>query len=441
MSGNLHLTPAFARRTVLGFIAASAALPACAQMVPDVVRPEDFGAAGDGRRDDSRALATALTAASNGGVPLELGAGRIYAVGGRGWPGMRTVPGRGIIINGNGATLRLHAAPQQGLPVGNGKALIRVDGGTARIDGLNVDLGGQEAAAIALDRCQLEISGCNFSNGAAGSIKSYGLFATRCEGTIADNGGSRLGHLFYIGHTDRGTHSSRLRITGNHGRDLVGDFIVGVVKDSLIQSNTCVGMFGGVVLSAYDREGSFCDNVTIVGNSFSNFRAHGVQTDVIGGVVDRRLTIADNVMTGGGAGAAGIYLVRIDGFEVTGNRMEAVDYGIVLDIARNGSITQNVITAGGRHRTRAIGLVAALGDIMAIRILANQAVGFEDGIILEGQRGRVSDIEISQNSFTNGMRGIRATAGFNDVVVRNNIARGNSAVDVDIRGNRPGQQQ
>jgi hypothetical protein len=417
------------RRGLLTFFAGSLASAACAQADDRTIRPEAFGAAGNGVRDDATAFAAAFAASAGRGLPVTLTAGARYRLGAAGWSGLRLASG--LAIEGNGATLLAAALPRQEFVVGAGNPLIRVDGGVVAIRNVNFDLGRLPVAALALDRCRLAIQGCSFAGGQV-SNQSFGLYLNRCSGVIRNNNAHDIGHAFYVGHTDAGMGSHDLNIAGNRGNALAADFVVGVLRDSLIENNQCTGMYSGVALAALALTGSFCENVIVRNNTFSNFRGQGIQTDIVGEIRDRNIRVLDNVLRAGGRNSAGIYLLRIDGFELLRNRIEQVDYGIVVDAARDGLIQQNQIIAGTRSRARAIGLVGQHGEIRGIRILGNRGSGFPDGIMLEGQRGGVSDIEISGNELGGGDWGVRATAGVSAVRVHNNVFRGNRTRDVTV---------
>jgi nitrous oxidase accessory protein NosD len=144
--------------------------------------------------------------------------------------------------------------------------------------------------------------------------------------------------------------------------------------------------------------------------------------------------VIGNTLRNGGPSSAGVYLVRVNGFEVADNRIEGTSYGVVLDGAADGAVASNVIVAAGPHRVRGIGLVADIGNIVSVRITGNESVGFEDGVVLEGQRGRLQRIEIDSNNFRNGTRGIRVTSGASNVIITRNTARGNRSLDLEVRG-------
>ncbi len=417
------------RRGFLGGMAASVSTVACAQTRAQPIRPEDHGARGDAVQDDGRAFAAAFAAAAAAGRPIELRAGARYALGAPGWQGLRSASG--LTIAGNGAAILIRAVPQQTLRAGIGRPAIRVDGGAVTVTDTQFDLGGLEVAALALDSCDIRIEGCAFANGHL-SNRSFGTYLTRCRGLIRNNTGRELGHLFYVGHTDTGMGSHALRIAGNRAQALNADFVIGVLRDSVIEDNECDGMFGGVGLAALAQTGAFSENVLVARNRFSGFRAHGMQTDVWGEIRNRNILVKDNVMRRGARTSSGIYLVRLDGFEASGNRIEECDLGIVVDAAQDGLLQSNQIFAGGGEgRIRAIGMVAANGDIRRIRILDNQGQGFHDGIMLEGQRGTVSDVEIRGNSFSAGLYGIRSTVGLAGVTVRDNSFRANRRRDIE----------
>lgn len=419
---------ALTRRGFLGVCAASVSTIASGQPGAQPVRPEGFGARGDGVQDDGPAFAAAFSAAG-AARPIALRAGARYALGSPGWQGLQAGPG--LTIAGNGATIVVRELPRQGLPAGIGHAAIRVDGGAVTITDTTFELSRLKVAALALDQCQIRIEGCAFNLGHRLN-QSYGLFLCRCQGLIRNNSGRDSGYLFYVGHTDAGMGSHNLHIVGNRAWNLEADFVVGQLKDSVIENNECDGMFGGVGLAALASTGAICENVLIQRNTFSGFHAQGIQTDVWGETRDRNIIVRDNVLRAGAPTSSAIYMLRINGFQVTGNRIEACDLGIVVDAAQDGLVQSNHIIGGGAHRTRAIGMVAANGNIRRIRILDNEGRGFHDGIMMEGQRGwTAADVEIRNNRFADNLYGIRSTVGVAGTTVQHNIFQRNRERDIE----------
>ncbi|MGZ8312018.1 MAG: hypothetical protein ACXWUR_08125 [Allosphingosinicella sp.] len=118
----MRVDPTFRRRRFLatllgcaGAVAVAVAVPACAATEP-AFRPENYGATGDGRTDDTAAFhALNRAVAAAGGGLVELRAGAVYRVGRQvAWPDrLLTVPpvlhARGVsrfVVDLNGATLK-----------------------------------------------------------------------------------------------------------------------------------------------------------------------------------------------------------------------------------------------------------------------------------------------------------------------------------------------
>ncbi len=126
----------------------SPGLAACAALATPSLRPEDFGARGDGRADDLPALRRLFAAASLQTGEIVLGAGRTYLL--RAAAGsiddVLLPLGRGVRIIGNGATIRI--APGSGGYVAIiGNVSARVDLTGLSVEGVTFDHGGADARA------------------------------------------------------------------------------------------------------------------------------------------------------------------------------------------------------------------------------------------------------------------------------------------------------
>ncbi len=155
----------FDRRAFLGIAGAALASPACAQGGA-LLRPEDFGARGDGATNDSDAFA-ALSARINamGGGTISLGAGKTYVVG-RQRPGADrpfaprplldfNATTRPLTILGNGARLRTAAGlrfgafdPRTAQPVRRGAVNYRESDRASPYTGMIVIRGARAPVTI-----------------------------------------------------------------------------------------------------------------------------------------------------------------------------------------------------------------------------------------------------------------------------------------------------
>lgn len=166
------------RRTFLASFAAAAAIPHRLLAAARVLRPEDFGAKGDGETNDTAAFG-ALSAAVNarGGGTILLARGRTYIVGAQhkgggpfGWNPAPVLALRGLtaplVILGNGARLRCQSGlrfgtfdPGTGEPVQRPmpnrrseevaspyRAMISIEGCSAPVSVLDIELDGNAAA-------------------------------------------------------------------------------------------------------------------------------------------------------------------------------------------------------------------------------------------------------------------------------------------------------
>lgn len=416
------------RRCLIGGLIAAPAsmgLLSAAERDPQGVTVEQFGAVADGRRDDARPFAAALRECGRTGAPLMLAPGAHYSIGSEGWHGLATLPGADIVILGQGATLHLKAVPSQTFAAGEGNALLRFTGGSATVRDVSFELGGLPAAAIEAFGTRVSIEGSRFANGAGGN-RSFGLYLNRSSGLVSTNSGKRVGHFIYVGHTDAGQHSSRLEIANNRAVELSGDFVVGVLKDSVVRDNIADGMFSGVALAAFDRAGSRSENVTISGNSFANFAAHGVQSDVVGNIRLREIVVRNNSFRQGrAASSAGVYLIRVDGFDVEGNLVQGTTDGVVLDAVAKGSVRDTKLEGAGKARNGVM-LAGDVGAVEDVIITGNEVIGYAVGIASGGSaKGGVRRVRIERNSLRNGGWGLRIVEPAIAINVVGNLLSGN----------------
>jgi hypothetical protein len=431
---HLNGSTAWSRRAFLAAGACVLSPPLWAQANGEVLTPEQFGAAGDGRRDDTDAFLRLFDTARRERKSIRLGRSRSYLLSRNGWTGLSLDGFSGLVIDGNDATIRVRALPTQRLVRHPSKAVISISGGSATIRSLNVDLGGLEAAALGFDQCRMDVRGCSFTNGSRDS-KSFAVYATRSSGTLADNQAARIGFFYYLGPSYAGYHSANLTVTGNRAEDLSKDLVVGFIKDSLIAGNVGRRLFSGIALSAYAPFDTFSENVVVRDNDISDFASHGFQTDVVGEIEVKNIRVIGNRFANGTELSSGVYMLRARGFEIEGNEITNARHGITMQRAFDGRVAHNRLTAGPAHRSAGLMVAAGeRGDVGNVVIERNVVTGYERGAFLTGPQARARGVIVRGNSFADGGWGIWAPYDSPGLTISDNELRRNRHGDLEVRG-------
>lgn len=356
------------RRFVAASCASAAALVIggtrlCAQS-PAVVRPEDHGARGDGRSDDTAAMQAAMNAVPVGGR-LELRSRAVYRIDTNVNPSARTFGGLRIK---SGVTLDLNGAELRALPSSEGIGAVvqaymakgwrivgpgRISGERAVHRGRGGEWGhgilvfGSTDWAVGPD---LEISGCWGDGIYAGYVP--GRPDSHCSGfTIEDvhihdcrrNGISIVGAR---GGIIRGVNIHDIDGTAPMaGIDLEPDLVAHANRDILIDQASIERVQIGIGVAVAN------ENVRI-----TRSRIEAGNSGIIVADHTRALEIVDNVRianTGGGVEGAAIRTVAAQGSTINGvtirNNMIAGGGWFVLEFThagyRNVTITRNRIHA------------------------------------------------------------------------------------------------
>jgi hypothetical protein len=376
------------RKFILAGTAAWAMTAGCgfAQTSGRVLAPEQFGARGDGRTDDTQALQICLEAAGRGDV-VRLRRGAVYRIDTNRNPtrdefgGLKLKPGQMLELNG----AELRALPTRAV----GGCVIQgfhTSGwqikGPGRIVGErsgHLGTGGEWGMGIAAFSCTgwritggVEISGCwgdglYVGNGRDATFNSdflvsdIKIFDCRRNGisVVAGRGGeiTRADIRDINGTAPRGAIDLEPDHKANPNRDLkitnsklYGDIAVGLyvtsANERITASNLQIDAANSGIIVADDLAG-----LTVTGCRI-NSRDGGAEGAAIRTVGNTRkiagLHIRDNLLTGGGYFVVDIFG---DGFRdvvVAGNRIEAGPK--VQGIARvhYSSFTDNICTIGAR---------------------------------------------------------------------------------------------
>lgn len=372
------------RRSILAMAGLIAAQRGFGQRSP--VSPEEFGAKGDGRADDSAAFRSAISSSDH----LVLGRQRRYALRNIAIP-------VGTRIDGHGATLVETTLPNPfGLPIlwiaGSRVTLsdIRFEGARAKHHDVGLSdsfeggagrTGRAFLAAIRIDAgdddlFDVEVIACEFRDlhGACIAARHVSrLSVLRCR--AADTNFELLfmantrrvreievreNSLERIGTGDRRVNSNGIVVGNASAVTISGNRLASVERNALKLEQSCED----VLISANELRGNSVDN-----NGF-------VQVQSLGANASRRIVIESNVASDVGAGfsfnAARLSQVRIAHNRIEGTRGSTTGDGIQL---ANGDLVEidvidNVLTGIQRHGI-VIGNERLEPRIERIRIVGN----------------------------------------------------------------------
>lgn len=376
------------RRSLLlggsAFFASWSSVAACAA-AGAVLRPEDFGARGDGATDDTRAIQRCLHEAPEGAV-VQLRRGAIYRIDTNYAPTWGSFGGLRLktsqILDLNGAELR--ALPSS-RPQGSVVQAFRINDwrivGPGRITGerqIHRGQGGEWGMGISAWSSSgwtigpgVEVASCWGDGIYVGSAPNGGF----CEGFLIDRAGvsncRRNGISIVAGRNGeirsptirqiRGTApqggidlepddprrpNRNIRISGGTIRDAeVGVYITGGNENVVVTGMDIEADNSGVII------GNDAVNVRIEGNprikSLIGGREGAAVRTVANPATIRGLYIRDNGLMGGGAFVVDIVGRQYRDLVVAGNRIEASNRGVQGAVRLGGAtFTDNVITLG-----------------------------------------------------------------------------------------------
>lgn len=413
------------------------------------IRPEQFGAVGNGLADDSAAIQKAYTQAQATGLPLIFSGSATYGIGSTNWVGLNWTLSRGLVIQGNGATLKILAAATQSAVAGAVNPAIKIDG-TASYFGLTirhleVDFNGIKEPVFAPDRCTLDVAaGCRPYGGAIDTgigDASIFIYANRCTGRVCDNGPFEYcPFFFYGGHTDAGMECFDLTITGNIGSKFYGegnpsvrgDPYNGVVDGATIDDNTFEDYYG-LGFSGVAANGTVCRNVTVTNNRLTGFTASGIQTDNVGTISSTGFVIKNNTLNDAVGSAAPIYMLQLESSSITGNQGVNCATAMLFDNCPNGNnlVSGNHFKRGTGGAGQGINMLCQVGNTANFDIKGNRLEGFTQGIYASGGGGTLSNVNIRDNTITGGNEPLRIDDTVTALFVDGNTFAGGSTFDIN----------
>lgn len=413
------------------------------------LRPEQFGAVGDGVADDSAALMRAWVQQQATGIPAIGTPGARYGIGVNAWAGLSLNLVRDFEFYGNGAEIVSLFPATQSAIAGAVNPSIKIDGdpgntGTyfeCKIHGLNADLNEIKEPLFAPYRCRLNMVGNKMRNGdilTGIGDASIWLYVLKCTGIVCNNYARFCPYPVYAGHTDAGMHCTDLIVTHNdfqecyqEGDDSVrGDPLNGVLHGGIVAFNTFRFHYG-LALSAVAASPSTSKMILIIGNIISDFTASGIQTDVVGATTCDNWIIALNQIDNAIGAAAPIYLLRLSRALVFGNRGENSSTAMVVDLSSNVRIQSNSFKKGTGGAGQGLNLLCQIGNTSEIDVLDNTFEDFTTGIYCSGGGGTLSNSRIRGNRIVGGAEGLRFDDTCVNVEVDSNSVTGTVGLSIN----------
>lgn len=411
------------------------------------IRPEQFGAVGNGLADDSAAIQKAYTQAQATGLPLVFTADATYGIGSTNWVGLNWTLSRELVIQGNGATLKILAAATQSAVAGAVSPAIKIDGTASyfglTIHNLNVNHNGIKEPVFAPYRCTLDIEGCHPYGGAIDTgigDASIFIYANKCTGSYNNNTSKNCPFPFYGGHTDAGMACFDLEMRGNRGTEfhasgspsVRGDPYNGVVNGMVIEGNIWSNYYG-LGFSGVAANSTVCKNVTVEANILTDFTASGIQTDNVGTIASTGFIIKNNTLNDAVGSAAPIYMLQLESSSITGNQGVNCATAMLFDNCPNGNnlVSGNHFKRGTGGAGQGINMLCQVGNTANFDIKGNRLEGFTQGIYASGGGGTLSNVNIRDNTITGGNEPLRIDDTVTALFVDGNTFAGGSTFDIN----------
>lgn len=376
----------------------------------NIVRPEQFGAVGNGSTDDRVAFTRAFAAlAAAGGGVLRLTRGKTYVIsnGGSGAIGA-VVSGSNIVIEGNGATITKPAG-------GASMRMLDLSGTDITLRDIRFDGQNRTGGVWCLNSTRVTVQGCTFyrcrSLGQVGAEQTIirGCFFSEGTGSLATlDDGARTRYsrgILFEGNSVVGFTSECIDING-FGRDIR-------IANNFFQAVTGLGFVGGsntemIDIGYYDRT----DGVTP-----TNF-------DV---------TIVNNILDGAGLDCAGIRLKEgVYNVVVAGNRI--MNLSTTGNLEGHGIICSTVsdhVISGNIFRSCRTGVFLSVGALR-VSVLDNIFNGCLGGVAAQLTPGAASaDVIIARNTMTGGSSVAIYAYGCDGLFIINNRLTGTSNAGVN----------
>ncbi len=382
-----------------------------------IVNVMDHGAAGDGVTNDAAAIQAALNSLDTGDVLL-FPAGRTYAVGSNGWPGLVMTGKHRVKIAGEGATIKNLAPPAVNPHPATSAAFVAliVDRcSSCEINGLAFDNGGITSGALGAKTCTntvfrnlKAINGIGkfqfWSTGGKGN-RWISNSAVRASTPSTDTWG------FYMGNTNPGYEDHDLWLIGNSVERERWDGYVLMAKGAVAMGNAAMDNPWSSMISPGYALNASRDHV-IIGNYLKGALNHQYQVDFLpnDSSTMNGLVLFGNWLNGAGSGnsSTGAFLNDTKDAWVTGNLITDANHS---GIQVTGNTKRIRITGNDIRDTRAAPVllrgikISPYGDSVGGSFIAYS----------------IEDITIRDNSFLHSAMGVAVGANGENGGLRDRI--------------------
>lgn len=356
--------------------------------IGDGANPNAFGAVGDGLTNDFQAFSDCIEYINDVGGGIECrGADYTYYINTLDFE-FPLIENDGAFINGNSSSLVFGKRSGLDWPTTVFKTVFYFSGCNSPTirNFANIDLGGFQHFLVLFDQCDnwsvediyCENSSADNQSGAVGAVRSN-------NGNVSLNGFVNLGFGCYMGHTIANYEEYSPNIHDNYFANLAADTVNGLCHNLIFDNNICDTYFATAVAGS-KVDNTYSTNASIRNNTFINYVAHGVQTDVVGndGTADdifiNNLIVQNNLFLPGadsGPTATAVQCLYCTNAKISGNSGLNCVIGLLFGGVENATGNNNdFINTDG---TGSKGIIMSQADVTSF--IVNNHVFIKDNVL------------------------------------------------------------